>query len=74
MTTKRRNKTARQQAKYYEVGDIFEYMVETYLNGNFSSFRELYAELNKDAKADFVDFLFSEVNPQYHKEIIKETI
>lgn len=30
---KRRSKTVEQQCRYYEVGNIFEYMVETYLNG-----------------------------------------
>lgn len=29
---KRRSKTVEQQCRYYEVGNIFEYMVETYLN------------------------------------------
>ncbi len=33
---KRRSKTVEQQCRYYEVGNIFEYMVETYLNGNMS--------------------------------------
>ena len=31
---KRNSKTAAQQCRYYEVGNIFEYMVETYINGN----------------------------------------
>ena len=71
---KRRNKTASQQCKYYEVDNIFEYMVETYINGNFSSFNELYQELNKDARKDFTDFLLSEVEPIYWREILKMTI
>lgn len=71
---KRRSKTVEQQCRYYEVGNIFEYMVETYLNGNMSVFRELYHELNKDARKDFIDFIFYEVNPQYLIEIIKRTI
>ena len=71
---KRRNKTASQQCKYYEVDNIFEYMVETYINGNFSSFKELYQELNKDARKDFTDFLLSEVEPTYWREILKATI
>ena len=71
---KRRSKTAAQQCRYYEVGNIFEYMVETYINGNISVFRELYHELNKDARKDFIDFIFYEVNPQYLIEIIKRTI
>lgn len=71
---RRTSRTAAQQCRYYEVDNIFEYMVETYLNGNISVFRELYHELAKDTRRDFVDFLFSEVNPQYHIEIIKQTI
>ena len=47
---KRRSKTVEQQCRYYEVDNIFEYMVETYINGNISVFRELYHELNKDAR------------------------
>ena len=71
---KRRNKTVSQQCKYYEVDNIFEYMAETYINGNISSFKELYQELNKDARKDFTDFLLSEVEPTYWREILKATI
>lgn len=71
---KRYSKTIAQQCRYYEVGNIFEYMVEVYLNGNISSFGELYRELNKDARKDFIDYIFSEVNPQELIGIIKETI
>ena len=70
----RRNKSVSQQCKFYEVDNIFEYMVETYINGNFSSFKELYHELNKDARKDFTDFLLSEVEPIYWREILKMTI
>ena len=71
---KRRNKSVSQQCKYYEVDNIFVSMVETYINGNFSSFKELYHELNKDARKDFTDFLLSEVEPIYWREILKMTI
>ena len=71
---KRRNKSVSQQCKFYEVDNIFEYMVETYINGNIISFKELYQELNKDARKDFIGFLFFEVNPQYLIEILKATI
>ena len=74
MATKRHSKTASQQCRYYEVDNIFEYMVETYINGNFSAYKELYQELDKDARRDFVDFIFNEVNPKYTIELIKETI
>ena len=71
---KRRSKTVEQQCRYYEVGNIFEYMVETYINGNISVFRELYHELNKDTRKDFTDFLLSEVEPIYWREILKQII
>ena len=74
MATKRHSKTASQQYRYYEVENIFEYMVETYINGNFSAYKELYQELYKDARRDFVDYIFNEVNPKYTIELIKETI
>ena len=55
---KRTSNTAAQQCRYYEVDNIFEYMVETYINGNHSTFSELYHELNKETRQDFVEFLF----------------
>ena len=71
---KRNSRTAAQQCRYYEVDNFFEYMAETYINGNISVFRELYHELNKDARKDFIDFLLSEVEPIYWREILKHTI
>ena len=71
---KRNSKTAAQQCRYYEVDNIFVYMVETYINGNFETFRRLYHELNKETRQDFVEFLFNEVNPQYLREIIKQML
>lgn len=71
---KRHSKTAAQQCRYYEVDNIFEYMVETYINGNFTSFRRLYHELDKETRKDFIDFLLSEVEPIHWREILKETI
>lgn len=71
---KRYGKTVAQQCKYYEVGNIFEYMVETYLNGNITMFKTLYKELCREAKRDFIEYAFSEVNPQYLREIIVATV
>ncbi len=71
---KRNSKTAAQQCRFYEVNNIFEYMVETYINGNFGTFRKLYKELCKEARKDFIDFLLSEAEPVYWREILKETI
>lgn len=34
---KRYSRTVAQQCRYYEVNNIFEYMVETYLNGNITT-------------------------------------
>ena len=71
---KRNSRTAAQQCRYYEVDNFFEYMAETYINGNISVFRELYHELHKDARRNFIDFLLSEVEPTYWREILKQTI
>ena len=71
---KRSSKTVAQQCRYYEVDNIFVYMVETYINGNISVFRELYREMNMDAGWDFTDFLLSVVEPTYWREILKQTI
>lgn len=71
---KRYNKTVSQQCKYYEVENIFEYMTSVYLNGNISTFTILFKELEKEARKDFIDYLFNEVNPQYQIEILKATI
>ena len=65
---KRYSKTIAQQCKYYEV------MVETYINGNHSTFTRLFKELEKDARRLFIEYLLWEVNPQYHVEILKATI
>lgn len=71
---KRRSKTIAQQCKYYEVDNIFEYMVSVYLNGNISAFRELYKELNRKDRKEFILYLFSEVEPIYIQEVILATI
>lgn len=70
----RRNKTVAQQCKFYEVDNIYEYMVSVYINGNITTFQELYAELCKDAKRLFIEYIFDEVPRVYHQEIIIATI
>lgn len=70
----RRNKTVAQQCKFYEVENIYEYMISVYINGNFKPFKELYKELCKDAKRQFVEYIFDEVPRVYHQEIIIATI
>lgn len=71
---KRYSKTAAQQCRYYEVENIFEYMVSVYLNGNFCSFQKIYKELRSEVRKDFIFYCFSEVNPKYLMEIIQATI
>ena len=58
MAMKRHSMTWEQQAKYYEVDNIAEYMVETYLNGNISTYRELYRELKPAGRRLFISWLF----------------
>ena len=70
----RRSKTVTQQCKYYEVDNIYEYMVSTYINGNRSTLKRLYKELNRDARKEFISYCFSEMNPQYLEEIVTAVI
>ncbi len=42
---KRYGKTTNKQNKYYEVPNIYEYMIETYINGNFTQFGIIHKEL-----------------------------
>lgn len=71
---KRRSKTIAQQCRYYEVDNIFEYMVSIYLNGNISAFGELYKELNRQDRREFITYLFSEIAPIHIQEIILVTV
>uniref|UniRef100_A0AB33JJW1 Transposase n=1 Tax=Prevotella sp. GTC17262 TaxID=3236797 RepID=A0AB33JJW1_9BACT len=70
----RHSKTAAQQCRFYEVENIFVYMVETYINGNHSNLRTLYKELRRDARKDFIDFLFETMETQDTKKIIQTII
>lgn len=70
----RYSKTISQQCRYYEVENIFDYMVSVYLNGNISMFTALFKELEKEARKDFIGYLFCEVEPKYWTEILKATV
>ena len=70
---KRYSRTVAQQCRYYEVNNIFEYMVETYLNGNISFFRQLYRELKPAGRKLFISWLFAEEHNAYREEIILAT-
>lgn len=70
----KKSKTIAQQCRYYEVDNIFEYMVSVYLNGNISAFGELFKKLNRRDRKEFISYLFSEVEPIYIQEIILATI
>ena len=70
----RRNKTVAQQCRHYEVDNIYEYIVSVYINGNFEQFKELNKELCSDARKQFIEYVFEQVNPEYRLEIIRATI
>lgn len=75
MATKRKSKTLEQQARYYEVNDISEYMVETYLNGNISTYRQLFQELRVESRREFVRRLFEmEITPTEIERMILATL
>ena len=74
-TTKRHGKTFVQQSKYYGVDNIAEYMVETYLNGNISTFREVYRELKPAGRIIFISWLFHmELNRTEIEKMILATL
>lgn len=75
MATTRHSKTWEQQAKYYEVDNIAEYMVGTYINGNISTFRKLYYELKPAGRKLFISWLFhSELNRKEIEKMILTTL
>ena len=75
MATKRKSKTLEHQARYYEVDDISEYMVETYLNGNISTYRQLFQELRAESRREFVRRLFEmEITPTEIERMILATL
>lgn len=74
MRRARRNKNIAQQCKFYEVENIFEYMISVYINGNITHFRELHKELCTDTKRQFLEYMFDEVPHIYHLEILRTTI
>ena len=75
MATKRNSKTWEQQAKYYEVDNIAEYMIETYLNGNISIYRQLYYELRPAGRKLFISWLFhTELNRKEIEKMILATL
>lgn len=65
---KRRSKTIAQQCRYYEVDNIFEYMVSVYLNGNISAFEELCKELNRRAERNSSPISFQRSTPYISKK------
>ena len=66
----RQSKTVAQQCRYYEVENIFDYMVETYINGNRSTLKRLYKKLRVADRQLFIRYCFNEMNPSYIEEII----
>ncbi len=49
-------------------------MVETYINGNSSTLKRLYKELNREARRQFIEYCFDDMNPEYRREIILKVI
>ena len=71
---KRRGKTAQQQARYYEVEDIFEYMVKTYVYGNFSIAVRLYNELCRKDRNNFILYCFDLDDRRLGRELVRYVI
>ena len=60
----RKSKTLAQQARYYEVDgelEMMDLMWASWINGNFSTFKEYYHELCKKDRRRFIGFLYNQV-------------
>ena len=53
---------------------IVEERMRTYINSLDMGNTPFLEELEKEARKDFIDYLFYEVSPQFHIEILKATI
>lgn len=65
----RHSKTVQQQNSYYEVECIFDYMVESYINGQRNQLKQLYKELNRSARVEFIEYLNE--YPNYKDSILR---
>lgn len=63
-----------QQARHYEVPDMEIYMYEVYLNGNFSTLKRLYTELNRESRRIFIIYVMTEVWEEDRKGIIETVL
>ncbi len=60
---KRRSKTLSQQAKYYEVEnelEMMDTMMASYINGNFTDFKDYYRALKMVERRRFIGFLYNQ--------------
>ena len=60
--SERRSRTLAQQAKAYEVADeqeMMQIMHESWINGNFSVFKDYYRVLRKEDRRKFVNYLYN---------------
>lgn len=61
----RRSKTLAQQARYYEVEgemEMMDLMWASWVNGNFSYFKDYYLALCKNDRRRFIGFLYNQVD------------
>ncbi len=73
--SKRRGKRVAQQCRYYEVENIFDYMYESHFAScDPMQVRRLYKELNREARRQFIEYCFDDMNPEYRREIILKVI
>lgn len=60
---KRRSKTLLQQAKAYECSnelEMMDVMMSSWVNGNFSDFKDYYRALRMDDRRRFIGFLYDQ--------------
>lgn len=68
--SKRRSKTREEQERYYEVDDFFSYMVDVLECGMFDNYKELYKELRKTERINFLIY----VSECFSQEFMKKAL
>lgn len=55
------SKTTLKRYGYKNINDYFNYIIDSYINGNFSQVKELYKKCNEEQKEEFNNFLYSSI-------------
>jgi len=66
-------KTLAKEFDFNYISDYYEYIIESYINGNFSQVRKLFLNIKKSQRELFISYLLNnkESYPDYWEKILK---